>query len=400
VYQCGHDLDGYATCKTVRLATRNGGLGTTAGRVEVYMNGEWGTVCSTGFDRNDANMVCAQVLSISASSTHYYSSTIYGEGTGPIHITRLGCRSPRPDTVPDIFSCPRSDETSRCSHEDDVGVVCLSRGVRLVDAGGNPSTSRGRVEVGRGTVCDRLFGQIDGDVVCKQLGYTAGAMAIKPAAFFGQGSGQVLVDGSACTEADTDLALCARFPPEVGYDLGHDRDVGVICRTNVRLVAEDGSMGGNSGRLEVFNDGQWGTVCMGGFEQTGADTVCKQLGFNLGATSFGPYSPPDGVFTPADVTRPVALSGLACRGNEQNILSCAYLDGENIDNRCSRRTNIVLTCNPNPGSAKKEFEFEGDEFMEDDMMAQALKKGLQEDKETLLSRAAELLASMEKDTQF
>ena len=34
-----------------------------------------------------------------------------------------------------------------------------------------------------------------------------------------------------------------------------------------------------SGRLEIYYNGQWGTVCDDGFSNTEADVACKQLGF-------------------------------------------------------------------------------------------------------------------------
>ena len=38
-----------------------GGAGVNEGRVEVYCNGVWGTVCDEGFDEEEATTVCRQL---------------------------------------------------------------------------------------------------------------------------------------------------------------------------------------------------------------------------------------------------------------------------------------------------------------------------------------------------
>ena len=49
-----------------------GGDYSNEGRVEVYCNGQWGTICSTGFGYTDANTICRQ-LGYDASSFLYHS---------------------------------------------------------------------------------------------------------------------------------------------------------------------------------------------------------------------------------------------------------------------------------------------------------------------------------------
>ena len=45
---------------------------------------------------------------------------------------------------------------------------------------------------------------------------------------------------------------------------------------SVRLVS---GLSANEGRVEICNDGQWGTICNSGWDYRDTQVVCHQLGF-------------------------------------------------------------------------------------------------------------------------
>lgn len=92
------------------------------GRLEVYMNGAWGTVCDDLFDLNDATVACRQLRRGSAVSVF-----TAGGGAGSIWLDDLACTGAEAA----LQSCARAS-LHDCSHSEDVGVVCSS----TVPAGG------------------------------------------------------------------------------------------------------------------------------------------------------------------------------------------------------------------------------------------------------------------------
>ena len=47
----------------------------------------------------------------------------------------------------------------------------------------------------------------------------------------------------------------------------------------LRLVDGGGDRGGVYGRLELYANGVWGTVCGNGFGNNAADVACRQMNF-------------------------------------------------------------------------------------------------------------------------
>ena len=89
------------------------------GRVEIYYNGEWGTVCDDGWDNADATVVCRQLGFYSV--VRAYRSAQYGSGTGPIWLSRLSCFG----NESSLFKCGQSNVTTKnCTHSDDAAVFC------------------------------------------------------------------------------------------------------------------------------------------------------------------------------------------------------------------------------------------------------------------------------------
>ena len=64
-----------------------GGSQTWKGRVEVYYNSQWGTVCDDGWDVDDAAVVCRQMGYITVAAEGL-TSAHFGEGSGPIWFSR------------------------------------------------------------------------------------------------------------------------------------------------------------------------------------------------------------------------------------------------------------------------------------------------------------------------
>ena len=64
-----------------------GGAVPWIGRVEIKMNGEWGTVCDTGFDAREGNIICRN---LGYGTVKYIAGRAgYGRGVGRIHLTEL-----------------------------------------------------------------------------------------------------------------------------------------------------------------------------------------------------------------------------------------------------------------------------------------------------------------------
>ena len=82
----------------------------------------------------------------------------------------------------------------------------------------------------------------------------------------------------------------------------------------VRLV--NGSRD-REGRVEIFYNGEWGTVCNDHFDIRDAEVICRMMGFPGAATA-------EGRFGAGNSSQKIFLDDLWCSGNEASIASCSF----------------------------------------------------------------------------
>ncbi|XP_033127418.1 hyalin-like [Anneissia japonica] len=87
------------------------------GRVEIFYNDEWGTVCDDRFAMQEAHVVCRQLGFLQANTFN----VAYGGGSGTILMDDVNCDG----TESYIWDCDFNGwGVHNCEHWEDIGVVC------------------------------------------------------------------------------------------------------------------------------------------------------------------------------------------------------------------------------------------------------------------------------------
>ena len=94
------------------------------GRVEVFYNGSWGTICDDGWDKNDARVVCRQ-LGYPDAVRHLNRDQI-PSGSGNIWLAYVACTG-REESLADCSHAGWGKGTTYCGHAEDAGVECDRR---------------------------------------------------------------------------------------------------------------------------------------------------------------------------------------------------------------------------------------------------------------------------------
>ncbi|KFP66195.1 Macrophage receptor MARCO [Cariama cristata] len=90
--------------------------------------------------------------------------------------------------------------------------------------------------------------------------------------------------------------------------------------------------GGRRGRVEIFHQGSWGTICDDGWGIQEATVICRMLGYNRAVSSF----------TATAGTGQIWLDDVNCSGNERSIFDCQKPNWG--VNNCSHNEDAGVEC--------------------------------------------------------
>ena len=244
------------------------------GRLEIYLDGEWGTFCANGFNTFAGDAACRQLgydgsigkisrasdyvnyISLASNSTPIHLSNHYNQCSdyscnGPVHILR--CFPEGFDKMPD----------PTCTHSNDTILSCYSLPLYydgydtqlFLNSKALNSTyqSSGVLEIyssseacefnGWSNICGTNFDQNAANSACRQLGYT-GALSYNTSAHRSSDNG-IWLDGVTCGEYAgncLDMCFCYTQPP-IAVQCDPNNVVALTCTFNMNeaLLNDAGS---------------------------------------------------------------------------------------------------------------------------------------------------------------
>ncbi|XP_034022951.1 lysyl oxidase homolog 2A [Thalassophryne amazonica] len=353
------------------------------GRVEVFYNGEWGTVCDDDFSIYAAQVVCRELGFLDAES--WSPSAKYGKGEGRIWLDNVHCSG----TEKTLAQC-RSNGfgVSDCKHSEDVGVVCNQKripGFNFIRTKANSEeyfpvqvedvriratySQRKRIPITEGflevkdggkwrQICNEDWTEMNTRVICGMYGFPEKKrFNIRPYKLLAKRRRKNYWGFSVnCTGNEADLSDChlgREIDLKGNNTCGQGMPVVISCvpgrafapsissgfrkayRVEQPLVRLRGGAMIGEGRVEVLKNGEWGTVCDDNWNIQAASVVCRELGFGSAKEALNNARLGQGI-------GPVHMNEVECSGFEKSLTEC-YFNHDALN--CNHEEDAAVRCN-------------------------------------------------------
>ncbi|NWY07706.1 LOX3B oxidase, partial [Nothoprocta ornata] len=343
------------------------------GRVEVFYNEEWGTICDDDFTLANAHVLCRHLGFVAA--TGWAHSAKYGKGVGRIWLDNVNCGG----SEKSIGDCKhRGWGNSDCSHEEDAGVVCKDERIpgfkdsnvievrtALARWGHGPLAARPwalRSAVGADThagtagTAGSAAGQQGGCRPCggcpaapqrprspcrlvaerQQLNYRLHSVSCAGTEVHLSLCALELVRGNASAPCAAGMPAVVSCVPGPLFAAGaHKKKPRQQQQGQPRIRLKGGAKVGE-GRVEVLKGSEWGTVCDDRWSLQSASVVCRELGFGSAKEALTGARMGQG-------TGPIHVSEVQCEGNETSLWSCPLKNITEED--CKHSEDAAVRCN-------------------------------------------------------
>ncbi|PSC72551.1 deleted in malignant brain tumors 1 -like [Micractinium conductrix] len=282
------------------------------GRLEVAVQGLFGTVCADKFGAEEAQAVC-KMMGFSGGLVLPKGSFV--DQTKPIAMNGVACRP----SATSLNSCSYTIQP-RCPPKNSVAIECTRPSalpVRL--QGGSTLAGRVEVQIGQrwGTICGPV-GTAAAQVICGSLGLRGGAPMYrntKPAPWL-----PILMSGLKCSGEESTLSMCSFSTSAKGCR--HERDAAVRCKPpavqSVMLINE----------MSPYPNEGFVFAGSANFGEEEARVVCSEMGMAGGAV------------IGADKRPFPVVQNVRCKGTESRLSDCTY----EVTGTCKGNRAVVVAC--------------------------------------------------------
>uniref|UniRef100_A0A8C4RDR1 SRCR domain-containing protein n=1 Tax=Erpetoichthys calabaricus TaxID=27687 RepID=A0A8C4RDR1_ERPCA len=310
--------------KVTENALLTNGTSVCDGRLEIFYNGSWGTVCDDSWDLPDANVVCRQLQCEAAVEA--ITPVSYGPGSGHIWLDDVHCQG----NESSLSICThRGWGQNDCRHKEDVGVNCTEfKILRLTDG------CSGQLQVfynnSWGSVCANNMDKATAAKFCQELGCGRLKSDVKEE-LSKLDLDPKWLDNVRCRGHEASVWQCPSSP--WGKNTCTRTEVAAFNCTETLDLRLVGGTNNCSGRVEIKYGDTWGTVCDDDWDMKDVKVVCQQLRCGEPVSAELEFGGGRGV---------IWLNKVRCRGTEAHLWDCQH---EPLGkNDCEHKEDAGVNC--------------------------------------------------------